>query len=353
MFFPHSRRPIIPRALSLTLAYPTVLTIVHFDGTSILSLDNIHIYGWRPGQVEGLQYVQAAQDCGRLRSPSSFPPAWQGSRRINSLTILDFQCGQQKPQCAQCIKSDRVCTGYQRERIFILNHAAGQEGPKIYTRLAPSKIHTSRPTGLEKGRVNLSSRKKELANARSTDSRTSQAVIIQTLPPHLVYRQQLLSGFLICNRLIADSTMRPYDSKEDRSATWLRHLPELATRSEALELSILAVCTANLGRLNNDPMLVDNSLRFYVQGLSELQKALWDSTQMHKDETLAVCMVLSLYEGIECPAKTRFGWMSHVKGCAKLIRLRGPEAHASNLGHELFLAFRFREVRLTSLGLLG
>jgi hypothetical protein len=30
-----------PRALSSTLTYPTVLTIVHCDGTSILSLHNI------------------------------------------------------------------------------------------------------------------------------------------------------------------------------------------------------------------------------------------------------------------------------------------------------------------------
>ena len=243
--------------------------------------------------------------------------------------------------------------GYQRERIFIPNHSAGQEGPKIYTRQAPSKIHTSPLTGLEKGRVNLSSRKKEHANTRSTDSSASQAVIIQTVSPHLVYRQQLLSSFLIRDRLAADSTIRPYDADEGRPAAWLRHLPELATLTEALELSILAVCTAKFGRSDNDPMLVDNSQRFYVQGLSELQKALWDSTLMRKDETLAACMVLSLYEAIECPAKTRYGWMSHVKGCAKLIRLRGPEAHASALGHELFLSFRFREVRLTFLSLLG
>jgi hypothetical protein len=40
-----------PRALSSTLTYPTVLTIVHCDGTSILSLHNIvkndHIMDFR------------------------------------------------------------------------------------------------------------------------------------------------------------------------------------------------------------------------------------------------------------------------------------------------------------------
>jgi hypothetical protein len=42
VFCPHSCRPIIPRALSRTPTYPTVLTIVHSDGTSILSLHNKH-----------------------------------------------------------------------------------------------------------------------------------------------------------------------------------------------------------------------------------------------------------------------------------------------------------------------
>lgn len=58
-------------------------------------------------------------------------------------------------------------------------------------------------------------------------------------------------------------------------------------------------------------------------------------------------MVLTLYEGIECPAMNLQGWVSHVNGCSKLIELRGPEAHRSALGHELFLAFRLREVSST------
>jgi hypothetical protein len=44
VFYPHSCQPIIPRALSRTPTYPTVLTIVHWDGTSILSLHNIYLY---------------------------------------------------------------------------------------------------------------------------------------------------------------------------------------------------------------------------------------------------------------------------------------------------------------------
>src|SRR5271155_5418557 len=37
-WLPHSCRPITPRALSLRPSYPTVLTVVHSDGTSSYSL---------------------------------------------------------------------------------------------------------------------------------------------------------------------------------------------------------------------------------------------------------------------------------------------------------------------------
>jgi hypothetical protein len=44
VFRPHSHWAIIPRALSRTPTHPTILTIVHSDGTSILSHDNSNLY---------------------------------------------------------------------------------------------------------------------------------------------------------------------------------------------------------------------------------------------------------------------------------------------------------------------
>lgn len=114
-------------------------------------------------------------------------------------------------------------------------------------------------------------------------------------------------------------------------------LPEMTT---ALEASVLAMSTAKVGRLNNDPVLVKASLHSYVEGLGELQKALWDPKLMYRDETLAACMALWMYEVIECPSETLSGWISHFGGCQRLVQLRGPEAHSSALGHQVFLAFR-------------
>jgi hypothetical protein len=115
---------------------------------------------------------------------------------------------------------------------------------------------------------------------------------------------------------------------------------ELPEMTPALEAAVLAMSTAKIGRLNNDPVLVKASLKSYVEGLWELQKALWDPKLMYRDETLAACMALWMYEVMECPSETLCGWISHFGGCERLVQLRGPEAHSSALGHQVFRAFR-------------
>lgn len=106
----------------------------------------------------------------------------------------------------------------------------------------------------------------------------------------------------------------------------------------------MALCTAKLGRSSEDTWLVKESLKLYTQGLRQLQNALWDPDLMYKDGTLAACMALAMYEIMECPSESKAAYASHQQGCAKLIQLRGAEAHSSGLGHQIFLTFRVHGV---------
>lgn len=106
----------------------------------------------------------------------------------------------------------------------------------------------------------------------------------------------------------------------------------------------MALCMARLGRENNHLDFIRESLRLYTRGLYEMQKALWDPQLMYSDETLGACMALAMYELVECPAANRRAYASHQDGCAKLVELRGAEAHGSGLGHQIFLAFRRQSV---------
>ena len=152
------------------------------------------------------------------------------------------------------------------------------------------------------------------------------------------FRQQLLGefiysyfpdGFAVSNG--------PFGKGKD---SWFMQVAELPEMTAALEVSVTAMSTAKIGRMNDDPVLVKASLSLYVEALWELQKALWDPKLMYGDETLAACMALWMYEVMECPSGTASGWISHFNGCQRLVQLRGPESHNSALGHQVFLAFR-------------
>ena len=126
---------------------------------------------------------------------------------------------------------------------------------------------------------------------------------------------------------------------------WLATLAELPNQPPALAAAILAISLSQLGKSSHDPLLGKESLEHYTSGLKELQRALYDPKQMHTDETLAACLLLSMYELLECPAGNKHAYSIHNRGCARLIQLRGPEAHKTGLAHSLFLAIRPQCVR--------
>ncbi|EAW13682.1 Zn(II)2Cys6 transcription factor [Aspergillus clavatus NRRL 1] len=208
-------------------------------------------------------------------------------------------CGRERPSCTQCIKARRFCTGYHREVGFILV----QPGTKASRRDA--NVHATPETGPSFDII------------RSSHMRQSflEQFVGRCLPhPHLI-----------------NAPKKP----------WLLLLPNLPMRTKALEFSALALSCAGLGRKAKDQSLLHQSLRSYTRGLRELQAALWDQRLMHDDETLAACLVLSLYEVIECPDRGCAAYISHCKGFVSLIKARGMDAHTAGIGHELFLGVRF------------
>lgn len=234
-----------------------------------------------------------------------------------------------------------MCSGYQRERIFIQNQEKVEDRLRKSNRAANGDVVCTQQSSRSKDETPLTLRSKHVSHS-SSSSLYSSVALVKDIHPSFVFRQQLLSEFL-SNYLPGSARAiprRPTDEEDN----WLLMLADLPTFTKALETSILAVCTAKLGRLQNIPILVKESNRLYGQGLWELQKALWDPRLMYKDETLAACMALSMYEIIECPAENQYGWLSHSGGCSRLVRLRGPEAHHTALGHNLFRSCRYSTV---------
>jgi hypothetical protein len=129
---------------------------------------------------------------------------------------------------------------------------------------------------------------------------------------------------------------------------WLSNVPGFSRRIQAVESSSYAFCLAGLGRRLGDARMIRQSLSLYTKALRDLQAALFDPEMMYADETLAACMLLTMYEVAECPGDGMRGFVNHYNGMSKLVELRGPQSHVSGLGHKVFVHFRSFAVSIAS-----
>ena len=122
-----------------------------------------------------------------------------------------------------------------------------------------------------------------------------------------------------------------------------------SSESTASSRTMIATATESGGA--NAEVLRARSLQLYTAALSRLQNALYSPSQMYADTTLAACLVLALFEILECPGGDRVGYLAHQGGAARLIRGRGAAAHRrraaedgdggqGGFAHALFSAFR-------------
>ena len=244
------------------------------------------------------------------------------------LTFYYIQCTLERPHCETCIKTKRECLGYDEVRTLI---------PEDRTRTIVPKIETFAGTD---GLVGKAQAIDHLQGTIPTKTAYSSLWSISSPSTRSAYREQIFSEILYSyTKTSKSSTASP-----PVADSWFHLLSSHPVFTTALEATVLTVCIARLGRINNDAALVHESRKFYIQGLCELQRALRTPDLMYADETAASCMALIAYEAVECPNQTVNAWKGHIQGCTKLFEIRGPRAYSSKMGHRLFLAFRQLEV---------
>ena len=163
-----------------------------------------------------------------------------------------------------------------------------------------------------------------------------------SLKTHKAMTQQLHYIFLTVHlpTELLDSSFQHYDSQQN----WLMSLKDYSVDSEALQKSLGAFFAGGVARKRRDDRLLNKAREMYMQGLEQLQVALKHPVQRLADETLAACMALANYELASQHPDGPNLFMVHQAGAAKLIRLRGPEAHMSGFGRSLFLSMRMHLV---------
>ena len=215
---------------------------------------------------------------------------------------------------------NEVCS-YDRKAIFVIRGSNEKNAWK-----APSYA-VSHDKAATQGRTSL-----ELVPAKT------EAFSLPLYTERLLqssFREQLMSTFFHFN--VSDRASR-------NMMTWLSFLPSMPTPMKALETSAYAICTAWMGQMHDDQVLLKESVRLYVRGIRELHLALKDPKLLYKDETLGACAALAIYEILQ---GDRGSYRNHCDGTLQLLRLRTPALHSSGLGFKIFLGCRFMGVSVS------
>lgn len=177
-----------------------------------------------------------------------------------------------------------MCGGYSREAIFVVDQATGDN---TAGELAPtSHVKTYRRP------VAIPAKKPHVVPEISRENSSSNPVRAKVVPfaPDIeitspaAFRQQFFCQFL--SNFVADVNLETVKSKvASEEGSWLVLVPELPDLTKALDTAILALSSVRLGRNNNDKNLIIESKRLYVEGLRDLQNALWDPKLMYRDES--------------------------------------------------------------------
>jgi hypothetical protein len=252
--------------------------------------------------------------------------------------LTSRKCDGGRPNCENCIKSKRVCTGYHRSHAFVLTKDVA---------LGPSE--TLSPEDTESGLVLISRWNTNHAKPTTPVARKTRAprsppntALIQPLFSPSLQREQLFNRFITHHSAVTDQQWAP------RERHWLLEIQNLPTWTPSLRHAVVAASMARLGHHDGDVDCVRNSLSFYTKSLGELRKAIVTPAAYSNDQHLATLLLLLQYEVYECPGNTGRGYLSHYNGYMQLLRLRGPKSHRSGLAHSVFRAFRLHCVSYTN-----
>jgi hypothetical protein len=82
---------------------------------------------------------------------------------------------------------------------------------------------------------------------------------------------------------------------------WLWEAIRVNNPGKALEYSLRALCVSRVGRINRDQDLILKGNATYGLALKALHRSLESQELAGKDDTLAACLILSIYE-VKMPA---------------------------------------------------
>ncbi|KIX92730.1 uncharacterized protein Z520_11582 [Fonsecaea multimorphosa CBS 102226] len=203
------------------------------------------------------------------------------------------------------------CEGYERYPVFINRNQAG-----LQRRERLEEVRCTRPQSA-------------LQNQDST------RITFSVPSPSQLIEDQLLSCFW--EGYSTDSSQH----SGAREPAWLYHSINISGPTTSLRQALLSLAYIRTGRLQSNQTLILKGQEIYGQTLRLMQSALYDSTLVLHDETLAAARCMVLYEAFESTSEDMDAWQSHIMGIARIIQLRGPGRHRDPLSKSILESMRY------------
>lgn len=169
------------------------------------------------------------------------------------------------------MQSGRECEGYKRGPVFLNRTAQGWEKRSRLEEALPRRVNST------------------IGHVDRTKALKSSSPPLQ-ISASKAMNLQFHSLFL--------ETYLPSDLKLGPSLThgWLADAVRINNPGKALELSLLALCVTRVGKVGGDQAMVMKGNTVYGFALTVLRAALDSPKLAWTDDTLAACLVLTIYE---------------------------------------------------------
>ncbi|ATZ56358.1 hypothetical protein BCIN_13g01990 [Botrytis cinerea B05.10] len=230
--------------------------------------------------------------------------------KCDNCRIRKKKCGEQRPSCAECIRSGWNCPGYPPRWKFM------NETPRL------KKLYSRKKYIFESDDTSPDAMSPEKAILSPTEYGSDMFLfedfqVVSLEVPRFHYNNPLATKLMYCLGCKVKGNLLPLWL----SGSFFQYIPGRLGHNIALDDAISCVCSLYCDRSSNEYTKSNAIYRNYVRALSSLQKCLTEENVCLQSETLCASILLQMCELAVNVDKAKWSGLS--RGTSQLIEARG------------------------------
>ena len=229
--------------------------------------------------------------------------------------------------CGNCLRSRRVCGGYERSQVFVNRTIDRSQKSRHLNEVKEASLERSASSG---SLIVPRSYQSLLLNMDIKQSVCNESDFINWLHRSVIAAGIDESGALVMAAIMSEESPGPL-----------------------LKRSLLAISMLRFGETSSNLPIVQQANAMYCQSLKLLRDVLGNAKISQTDEVLASATILGCYEVIEldfgydlalisiqlmrtAAIDEKADWRKHLAGISSLLEYRGPESCQTRLARAIF-----------------